>query len=451
MRIAPLPYTSHSASLFDRIASEPWAIFLDSGHPGSSFGRYDILVARPSATLVERNGLTEIQAGGNTYVSKDDPIDLVRERLGPRVERADLPFSGGALGYLGYELGFRLMPGLRTSPTADAIPRMAIGIYDWAVVVDHTTRTCHLASNASPALTENEWRELIELFRRPHVPKPATFRATSPVKSHITHHTYRRSFQRLQDYIQAGDCYQANLAIGFSACVEGDPWFAYQRLRQISPTPHAAFLNLPFCHILSASPERFLEVRDGFVATRPIKGTRPRGPTPSEDARLAAALATSPKDRAENVMIVDLLRNDLGKVCRPGSVNVPELFAVESFSHVHHLVSTVTGQLQPDRDALSGLRAAFPGGSITGAPKRRAMEIIAELEPDSRGVYCGSIGYIGRDGDMDCNIAIRTLTWREGKAWFHAGGGIVADSDADAEYQECLDKAAPMFRLMQGD
>lgn len=450
MRIAPLPYTPHSPGLFDRIAGEPWAIFLDSGYPGTGQGRYDILVAQPRATLVEQDGRTEIRVGERIHVSHDDPIDLVREHLGPRVARGGLPFAGGAVGYLGYELGFRLMPGLRTRPTPGAVPRMAIGIYDWAVVVDHFAHTCQLVSNSRPEMPEHQWRELIARFQRPRSPEPATFRATSSVESRFPMPAYRHAFERLQDYIQAGDCYQANLAQGFSARIVGSPWAAYQRLRQISPSPHAAYLHLPFCHILSASPERFLELRDGLVATRPIKGTRPRGPTSSEDARLAAALASSPKDRAENVMIVDLLRNDLGKVCRPGSVRVPALFEVETFSHVHHLVSTVTGQLASDNDALSLLRAAFPGGSITGAPKRRAMEIIAELEPEDRGVYCGSIGYIGRDGDMDCNIAIRTLTWREGRARFHAGGGIVADSDADAEFQECLDKAAPMFRLMQG-
>ena len=219
-------------------------------------------------------------------------------------------------------------------------------------------------------------------------------------------------------------------------------------MRQLSPTPFAAYLNLPWAHVLSASPERFLQLRDGQVSTRPIKGTRRRDTDAVRDAILKQELAASAKDRAENLMIVDLLRNDLGKVCQPGSIQVPELFAIESYANVHHLVSSIRGRLAPGQDALSLLRACFPGGSITGAPKRRAMQVIGELETTPRGIYCGSIGYIGHHGDMDGNIAIRTLTWQAGHATFNAGGGIVADSDAASEYQECRTKAAPMFALM---
>jgi para-aminobenzoate synthetase component 1 len=238
-----------------------------------------------------------------------------------------------------------------------------------------------------------------------------------------------------------------NLAQRFSARAEGVAWDAYKYLRQLNPAPHSAFMLTPFGAVLSSSPERFLKVENGHVETKPIKGTRPRAADPARDAALAEELRASLKDRAENVMIVDLLRNDLGKVCRVGSVSVPKLFAIESFATVHHLVSTIVGELKPDQHAVDLLRGCFPGGSITGAPKIRSMQIIEELEPHRRSVYCGAIGYIGHDGNMDTNIAIRTLVYSDG--WMHAwaGGGIVMDSSMESEYQESLDKAAAMLRL----
>ena len=219
------------------------------------------------------------------------------------------------------------------------------------------------------------------------------------------------------------------------------PWRGYRAIRAQNPSPFGAYLEYDDFGVLSFSPERFLRLTGNRVVTSPVKGTRPRGASAEEDERLMKELANSAKDRAENLMIVDLLRNDLGRVCRPGSIAVSRLFDVERFASVHHLVSSGTGELRRDDDALSLLRACFPGGSITGAPKIRAMEIIEELEPQRRGVYCGAIGYIGFNGDMDTNIAIRTLVTKGSRAWFWAGGGIVADSEVDAEYKECLDKA----------
>jgi para-aminobenzoate synthetase component 1 len=253
----------------------------------------------------------------------------------------------------------------------------------------------------------------------------------------------------VKKYIHDGDCYQVNLARCFSADCAGDPWLAYRRLRRLNPAPFAAYLHTPAARILSASPERFLHVRNGRVETRPIKGTRPRSLDPRRDQELAAELRASPKDRAENVMIVDLLRNDLGKNCVTGSVRVPQLCKLESFARVHHLVSAITGKLRGD--ALELLRGCFPGGSITGAPKLRAMHIIEELEACRRGVYCGAIGYIGFDGSMDSNIAIRTLIQAGNTIRFYAGGGIVADSELAAEAREILDKAAPLLELLRGD
>jgi para-aminobenzoate synthetase component 1 len=275
------------------------------------------------------------------------------------------------------------------------------------------------------------------------------FRITAPIASNLSREQYAAAFRRVLDYIRAGDCYQINLAQRFAAPATGDPWLAYQALRVLNPAPFAAYLNTPYGQVLSASPERFLKLAGRGVETRPIKGTRAREGHPRVDAERAAELKVSAKDRAENVMIVDLLRNDLSKNCELGTVKVPKLFDVESFATVHHLVSTVTGTLREGRDALDLLRGSFPGGSITGAPKLRAMQIIEELEPHRRGVYCGAIGYIGSDGDMDLNIAIRTLVYTGGTVRFWAGGGIVADSLVEAEYQESFDKAAAMLKLLQ--
>src|SRR5690606_15432494 len=323
-------------------------------------------------------------------------------------------------------------------------------LYDWAVVIDHDERMAWLASAGRTEATRARWPALVERFSRPLRARARTaFRTTSALVSNMTRSGYLAAFERIMRYIDAGDCYQVNLAQRFEACASGDPWSARRARRAANPAPHGAYLNLPFAQVLSASPERFLEVRGARVRTRPIKGTRPRAAGAQLDALRARELQQSAKDRAENLMIVDLLRNDLAKSCRPGSVQVPQLFQVETFASVHHLVSTVTGEVAPGRDAIDLLRGCFPGGSITGAPKVRAMQIIEELEPHRRGVYCGSIGYIGYDGAMDSNIAIRTLVYRAGVARFWAGGGIVADSVAADEYQETLDKARPFIELTE--
>jgi para-aminobenzoate synthetase component 1 len=270
----------------------------------------------------------------------------------------------------------------------------------------------------------------------------------SSVKSNLGKDDYARAFDRVQAHIAQGDCYQVNLTQRFSANVRGNAWHAYENLRRINPAPFSAFLQHPACRVLSSSPERFLKLTGEHVETQPIKGTRPRSADGRRDKALAEELRASEKDRAENVMIVDLLRNDLGKQCVPGSVSASRLFDVESFASVHHLVSTVEGRLNPGRHAADLLRACFPGGSITGAPKLRAMEIIESLEPQRRSVYCGAIGYIGFDGNMDTNIAIRTLleTGKKIHAW--AGGGIVVDSQLESEYQESFDKAAAMLAVL---
>jgi para-aminobenzoate synthetase component 1 len=446
-----LPYCEDSARLFETIADLPWAAFLDSGRHFDAQSRYDILVAEPYATLVTRGKLTEIRCRGQTELSPDDPFVLLKRFIEPAEseENGDVPFCGGALGYFSYDLARRIERLQVLAEDAEKIPEMAIGIYDWAVVVDHHARRSHLASQGRDAETQNKWNELVTRFSNPAQERFRTpFRVTSKITSNFTSEHYAQAFRKIHNYIRAGDCYQVNLAQRFSASAVGDPWLAYQVLRIINPVPFAAYLNTPYAQILSASPERFLNVRGRQVETKPIKGTRPRAGHPRLDAALGEALRESEKDRAENLMIVDLLRNDLGKSCETGSVKVPKLFEVESFATVHHLVSTVTGTLAGGKTALDLLRGCFPGGSITGAPKLRAMQIIEELEPHRRGVYCGAIGYVGFDGAMDTNIAIRTLVYSAGTIRFWGGGGIVIDSRMENEYQETFDKVQAMLRLL---
>ncbi len=451
-RIEALPYFEDSAALFAPWADRRWAVFLDSGFPRSRQGRYDIIAAEPMVTLVTRGNLTEIRENGNIRLSPEDPFQLVRQALGKSAATPpELPFCGGAIGYFGYDLARRLEKLPELALDEENSPEMAVGIYDWAVVVDHLQRRTWLVSAGRDPTIASRWPHLRRSFSQIQTIgwQRADFRILGNVASNMSRAAYGKAFRRIQHYIREGDCYQVNLAQRFSARCRGNPWTAYETLRRVNPAPFSAFLNLPQVQILSSSPERFLRVNDGEVETKPIKGTRPRSPDPAEDHRQILELGESLKDRAENLMIVDLLRNDIGKNCLAGSVRVPELFAIESHATVHHLVSTVKGRLAPGHHALELLRGCFPGGSITGAPKIRAMEIIEELEPNRRGVYCGSIGYIGFGGDMDSNIAIRTLVHSDHRIRFWAGGGIVADSGLEQEYQECYDKAAAMLNLLE--
>jgi para-aminobenzoate synthetase component I len=463
-----LPYRGDGASLFGPVADRPWAMLLDSGggqvfpvtdgqkERPESPPRYDILVVEPRVTLVTRGPLTTIRSADSVQRSPIDPFDLVRTFLGPRLALStigpadgppDLPFHGGALGYFGYDLARRIERLPVPGPDPLGMPEMAIGIYDHALLVDQGQRQTWLVGRRGASPEARALLRRLALGAIPYTPRPFTVRG--PVRSNMDAAAYAGRFAEVQEWIQSGDCYQVNLARRLSVAAEGDPWAAYVQLRALSPAPFAAYLNLPFGRVLSSSPERFLRLVGGQVETSPIKGTRPRGADPEEDRRLAAELYDSPKDRAENLMIVDLLRNDLGRTCVPGTIRVPSLFEVERYPGVHHLVSTITGRLAPGRDALDLLRGCFPGGSITGAPKIRAMQIIDALEGEARGVYCGSIAHLGFDGGLDSNIAIRTLVHARGELRFWAGGGIVADSECAAEWEEIRVKAAGMRTLVE--
>lgn len=449
-----IPYQNDSAKIFARISDRPWAVFLDSGQPDSQFGHYDIMVADPFIRLVTNGEQTEVFDSEGLKVSAQDPFDLLKATLASyHLNKTDLPFEGGAIGYFAYDLARRVETLPSQSLDSEHIPQMMVGVYDWAVVVNHRLSRAWLVSHSFDRATEALWPELCALFDEPLlIENQLAFEVTSALSSNMAYKAYTQAFDIVKRYIYEGDCYQVNLAQRFSAQARGDAWVAYQALREISPAPFMAYMNLsdvsPF-HVLSASPERFLQVFNGHVETRPIKGTRPRSLDSTQDKLNAESLQNSLKDRAENLMIVDLLRNDISKACETGSVRADNMFALESFANVHHLVSTVTGKLAQGMTAIDLLRSCFPGGSITGAPKLRAMEIIEELEPNRRGLYCGAIGYIGFDGNMDTNIAIRTAIYSHGEIRFYAGGGVVADSELVKEYRETWDKASSMIELLK--
>jgi len=471
--IFPLPYIENTPTLFDQIANKPWSILLDSGHTNDgsthTVGRYDILATAPLATVVTINKTTTITdtRTNKSYSSTDDPFDLLRDVLDQYREdipdavrqRIHLPFVGGAMGYFSYDLGRRIEDLPAIALDAEEIPEMAVAIFDSVFIIDHEKKQSYLSAPSDTKIAKQhheQWKVWIQQHETNSTPKKHSvsnllsrpFKVTSEVKSNLSFKQYAHAFDKIKAYINAGDCYQVNLTQRFSASATGDLWTSYKALKKINPAPFSAYFNTPFGQILSSSPERFLSVENKEVSTKPIKGTRPRSENKELDEALIQELKASEKDRAENVMIVDLLRNDLGRVCATGSVKVPKLFEIESYATVHHLVSTVTGKLAKNEDALSLLRASFPGGSITGAPKIRAMEIIEELEPHRRGVYCGALGYIDFNGNMDTNIMIRSLIYNNGEVRFWVGGGIVYDSDVKEEYQETYDKGAALLQLL---
>ncbi|EMH4162367.1 aminodeoxychorismate synthase component 1 [Pluralibacter gergoviae] len=445
--VITLPWRADAAEhYFAPLAHLPWAMLLHSSFADHPHSRFDIVVADPETTLVTRGESTDIATADRVITSAEDPLALLQQQLeGQQLQphpHGELPFQGGALGLFGYDLGRRFET-LPEKAQADIdVPDMAIGIYRWALIVDHQLRRVTLLSHDDP-------QQRLAWLTAQARPAEKAFRLTSPWRSNMTREDYGLRFRKVQEYIQSGDCYQVNLAQRFQAGYEGSEWQAFRQLNRTSRAPFSAFVRLADSAVLSLSPERFVRLEAGQIQTRPIKGTLPRLADPGDDARQAQKLQASAKDRAENLMIVDLMRNDIGRVAVPGSVQVPELFVVEPFPAVHHLVSTITARLPANLHAADLLRAAFPGGSITGAPKIRAMEIIDELEPQRRNAWCGSIGYLSFCGAMDTSITIRTLTASGGQLYCSAGGGIVADSEEQAEYQETFDKVNRILQQLE--
>ncbi|SJN52745.1 Aminodeoxychorismate synthase component 1 [Vibrio ruber DSM 16370] len=431
---------------FSRIENLPWSMLLRSPAEHTD-SRYDILVAQPSVTLKTHGAETHIQTSDSQTSSADDPFELLtryQNQYAPPLDTTTAyPFVGGALGYFAYDLGRRI-ENLPAQAAQDIqLPEMAVGIYTWALVVDHRQQTAALVGVGIDAA--EQWLTTQQAVEQP------TFRLTSDWQANMTQNEYRDKINTIHDYLHAGDCYQVNLTQRFQAGYTGSEWQAYQQLENENRAPFSAYLRVEEGVILSISPERFLQYKAPIIETKPIKGTMPRSADHCLDRQYAQTLAASEKDQSENLMIVDLLRNDIGRVAKPGSVHVPQLFAIESFPAVHHLVSTIQAELETHYTSADLLRACFPGGSITGAPKIRAMEIIEELEPQRRSVYCGSIGYISRDGQMDTSITIRTLIATKQQLYVWAGGGIVADSECDSEYQETFDKLSRILPILSSN
>ena len=458
IEIKDIPYQADSAMLFAALRDLPEAIWLDSGKPKSLQGCFDIISASPDA-LIETNGqLSTIYEGDKERKSDSDPFALAKQLLEPLLPiqpSIDAPFVGGLLGYFGYDLGRHAIGIEDLTDTVTELPDMRLGRYLWSLVVNHQSRRSQLFFHQQcPGALQQDICERLGRAMSVDQPEPATgFKLLQPFAPTLTRQQYSESIGAIKNYIASGDCYQTNFTQHFSARHQGDLWQAYLTLRDASPAPYAVFWQWADKAVMSLSPERFIKAdidnEQITVETKPIKGTVLRGSTVEQDQDNAIELLNSTKDRAENLMIVDLLRNDLGKNCEPGSIGVPELFSLESFPNVHHLVSTVTGVLRSDRTVIDLLRDSFPGGSITGAPKKRAMEIIEELEPVKRSLYCGSIGYISASNNMDTNIAIRTLIADGDNIHCWGGGGIVADSDPDKEFEESMNKIRLLLQTLE--
>ncbi len=438
-------------AVFDRLHHHPFSLFLDSADLGHRDAAYSFVAAFPLEVIEGKDGAYIVtSATGVQHVRDTNPFDLVRTRM--RHYKTSLfgldggaPFQGGAAGLFGYDLA-RALESLPNNAAGDPqMPDMAVGIYDQVFAYDHKAGKGTLYIHAHKAAQADAKYAHYCMMLEKAAPTLAQAPSFEPEwRGNFSRPAYEATIQKTIDYIHAGDIFQANISQRFDAELpdDFDPYGHYLHLREMNAAPFAAYFNIGGVVISSASPERFLTVKDGAVETKPIKGTRPHvRDDEALDTLYRNSLENSEKDRAENIMIVDLLRNDLSKTCRPDNLKVTALCALESFASVHHLVSTIQGQLRTGYDALHLLEGCFPGGSITGAPKIRAMEIIDELEPARRGAYCGSMGYIGFDGAMDSNILIRTLVYKDNTVSFQVGGGIVADSDPAEEYDETLTKA----------
>jgi para-aminobenzoate synthetase component 1 len=474
--------------LFELIKDRPYSFFLDSGMDPQRLGRYSFLGSEPFLVMSSQGSEITLIRGQEHKVQHGNPFDALGKLL--KIYKlghcpAPVSFLGGAVGYFGYDLCHFIERLPSTAIDDLKLPESYFAFYDAIIAFDHLEGKAYLVATGFPEMEEGQrlrrarmrleemkdWlcssHSVIAVSRSPEQSEGEAkqsfdrdcFGATAPrndrqsreitLKSNFTPEEYMKAVNRVREYIAAGDVFQVNLSQRFEADLKIPPYELYKRLRAVNPAPFASYLNFSGVAIVSASPERFLKVQSDLVETRPIKGTRPRGRDPVEDERLAQELIHSAKDRAENMMIVDLERNDLGRVCHYGTVKVTELAILETFPTVFHLTSTVVGRLRRGKSNIDLLKATFPGGSITGAPKVRAMEIIDELEPTKRSVYTGSIGYLGFNEDMDINIVIRTFLIKEGKAYFQVGGGIIYDSDPEAEYMETLDKAKALIQALQ--
>ena len=436
----------NSFEIFTIFKDEKDSFILDSAMDPNKLGRYSFISSNPFKVLKFKN-------------SKENPLDNLQEELKKYKVKNNthIPFVGGAVGYLSYDLGNYLEDLPKMAKDDIGVYDLYFGFYNYVIAIDHLEEKTYIAT---PNLNIDKEKEILNLVEKKI--KEAEILGVDKIcyekknidsiklKSNFTKEEFKNAVKKVQNYIKEGDIYQANLTQRFSAKTILSSYELYRDLRKISPAPFGAYLNFEKYNILSNSPERFIKCIDNKIETRPIKGTRPRGKNKEEDLKLQRELLNSEKDKAELLMIVDLERNDIGKVSKIGSVEVPELFIIEPYANVNHLVATVVGEVKENKDCIDVIKSTFPGGSITGAPKIRAMEIIDELEPTQRNVYTGSIGYIGFNGDMDLNIAIRTILKDGDDVYFQVGGGITWDSNPEDEYQETLDKAKSLMKALRG-
>ena len=448
---------------FDSLAGRPFSFFLDSGMDPDKLGRYSFMGSDPFLVLRSRGDEITLLSNGAEEVRRGNPFDVLGELLEVYAldgSQAGIPLVGGAVGYFSYDLCHFIERLPATAVDDLNLPECYLAFYDAVAAFDHLTGKVYLVTTGFPELAasrrqrraEARLKELKSLVLN-NSSNPAgeasILRENIVLRSNFTHEGYLEAVATAREYICAGDIFQVNLSQRFETDLPVPPYELYQRLRKINPAPFASYFNFDGVSVVGASPERFLKVQGDWVETRPIKGTRPRGKSPEEDRALAQELLSSVKDRAENMMIVDLERNDIGRVCRYGTVKVTELAILETYPTVFHLTSTVVGRLSEGKNRVDLLKATFPGGSITGAPKVRAMEIIDELEPTRRSVYTGSLGYLSFGGDMDLDIVIRTILIKVGRAYFQLGGAIVYDSEPEAEYLETLDKGRALVRALK--
>ncbi|WIF94157.1 aminodeoxychorismate synthase component I [Caminicella sporogenes] len=441
----------NSFDIYSIFKDKSYSFFLDSGMDYEKLGQYSFIGFDPFLVFKSKSDDIQIIKKDKTINIKGNPLEKLKELLTEyKIDyNTDLPFVGGAVGYFSYDLCHHIEKLPRTAVDDIKIPDCFLGFYDGVVIIDHKNNRVYIASLG---IKDDANKVVDEIFQKIENGKVVDFELKSSKEkkfiSNFTRDDYIKAVNKIKDYIRAGDIYQANFTQRFECELDMTPYELYAKLRNINPAPFASFIDFGEGYIVSSSPERFIKIKDRIIETRPIKGTRPRGKTTEEDKRNREELLSSEKDKAELLMIVDLERNDLGKISKTGTVKVTELFHLEEYATVYHLVSTIIGEMKKDSDIIDVLKATFPGGSITGAPKIRAMEIIDELEPTQRNVYTGSIGYIGFNGDADLNIVIRTIVCKDNKAYFQVGGGIVWDSDPELEYEESLHKAKALMRAL---
>ena len=447
-QIITYKYQKNYSDIFTLVKDQDWPVLLCSNNEKFKNERYDIITANPIKKIYGYANKTLIESELGKFEESDYDLYTLLHKIMSDYESdySNLPFTGGAIGYFSYDMGNH-DESINESSELN-IPLSAFGIYDWAIIIDHKLEKTILIYEHDDDFINNIKQQL----DRDHIQKylPNNFSINSSCKSNMTYDEYKYRFNKIQSYIKNGDCYQINFSQRFSLNYTGDAWDIFNKVMPSYSSPYSAYINMPFVKILCFSPERFLSYDGITVETKPIKGTRPVSKNVDINKRLINELTSSAKEKAENLMIVDLLRNDLGKNCEFGSVEVKKLFDIETFSNVHHLVSTIQGKISKDSNIYELIKGCFPGGSITGAPKIRAMQIINELEPNDRSIYCGSIGYISSNGKCDLNIAIRTVLAIEDQLFFWGGGGIVYDSNVDSEYKETFDKIKPLLNLLKG-